>query len=683
MLRTPDLDDQRFSDIVEEAVKSIPYVYPEWTDHNAHDPGITMLELFAWYKEMQQYHLNCSTQRAMDMYLKLLGMQRGDVEPARAVVALENLSHPLSIRAGDEMVVAGGATFTFAESGEYGSTRVKKLFLQGKTRTDLTELVLKDHMAIRVFREQEAQLWLGIEHTDALAELRLLFCVEDEYAVQRNPIDWTQKPGRKLYFADAEGREIPIVRDETYALGTTGKIVLDVRGCSDSDPLGEGKLLWICMELPDPGCEEQPALNGIYCDFAKMVQIKQLVRHKDVYCTGRAILVLRESLMEKKGRCILLARDEWGWREVSAIVYNEDSITAQIEFDLAEDGQNNIRAIFYEEWMAPYLTVDGAGRGGFVWPVPPSEQLPNVSGLGVMGLCDTRGGRRYEEWQYAPSLEALNPFDKKYSFDPEGNALIFGDNVRGETAPDGRDALLLTDYALTMADQGRFPVKQELMLDETPIAARAVIFEEGTARESTDAVRARLMERLKTAARAVTEQDYAQIAGRTPGLRVMQAGAIAGYDADTGREKASVVSVAVLPYNKGRNPVPDADFLAKVQRQLDAVRPICTQVKAVAPLYIRLNISVTLLAAPGAGDVTQSVRDSLQEWMRSDETRWLLGERIAQADVAGAIGSAEGVLGVKALTITAESARAGRTSAGDILLPPHALPCLGALEVYR
>ena len=39
MLNTPNLDDQRFEEIVEEAVRSIPYVYPEWTDHNASDPG--------------------------------------------------------------------------------------------------------------------------------------------------------------------------------------------------------------------------------------------------------------------------------------------------------------------------------------------------------------------------------------------------------------------------------------------------------------------------------------------------------------------------------------------------------------------------------------------------------------------------------------------------------------------
>lgn len=683
MLRTPNLDDQIFADIVEEAVKSIPYVYPEWTDHNAHDPGITMLELFAWYKEMQQYHLNCSTQRAMDMYLKLLGMRRGDIAPARAVVALENLPGPLDVCAGDEMTMAGGTTFTFDGDGAFGRCRVERLILEAGARTDLSELVLKDHLAIRPFREAGAGLWLGIRRAEAQNVLRLWLEVSDEYPVARNPIDWEQKPGRALRFTDGEGREIPLMEDGTYALGTSGCVALDVSGCKQSDPLGEGTMLWLRMELPRTGCEEQPALCGVCCDFADVTQVKRLVAHRDARCEGRSIRLERQGLLERSGKCLLLARDEWGWREVTDVRQEGARVEAQADFELAKDGQDNVRAIFYEEWMAPYLSANGTGRSGFAWPVPLDGQAPDVRSLGVMALEPTRGGGRYAQWRYAPSLDALTPFDPCFSFDAEQSALVFGDNVRGQTAPQGADALLLTDYAVTLADQGRFPVKQELLLGDAPISARAVHFAEGRARESTDAVRARLMRRLKGVSRAVTPEDYAAIAKATPGLRVMQAGAIAGYDADTGRASASTVTVAVLPYSQGGQSRPDADFIGKVQAQLDAVRPVCTQVKVVAPLCIRLNVSVTVLAAAGAGDVQQAVRDSLSALLRSDEKRWLLGARIAQADVAGAIGSAEGVLGVKALTVTADSARAGRTAAGDILLPPHALPVLGALEVYR
>ena len=58
MLISRDLDDQRFADIVREAEGRLPWLCPSWTDYNAHDPGITILELMAWFKETLQYETN-------------------------------------------------------------------------------------------------------------------------------------------------------------------------------------------------------------------------------------------------------------------------------------------------------------------------------------------------------------------------------------------------------------------------------------------------------------------------------------------------------------------------------------------------------------------------------------------------------------------------------------------------
>ena len=174
MLRTENLDDQTFAEIVEEAVKSIPTVFPEWTDHNAHDPGITLLELFAWYKEMQQYHLNCPTERAMNMYLKLLGMERGDIAPARATVCFPFLSGEIAITAGDEIAAPGGATFTFDEDARVGGDRVEAVCLQrGEEVTDITELILRDGMKIRAF-QGGAALWIGLRREGGRDQLELL-----------------------------------------------------------------------------------------------------------------------------------------------------------------------------------------------------------------------------------------------------------------------------------------------------------------------------------------------------------------------------------------------------------------------------------------------------------------------------------------------------------------------------
>ena len=48
----PVLDTRRFQDIVDEAKGRIPHVFPDWTNHNISDPGVALLELFAWMTEM-------------------------------------------------------------------------------------------------------------------------------------------------------------------------------------------------------------------------------------------------------------------------------------------------------------------------------------------------------------------------------------------------------------------------------------------------------------------------------------------------------------------------------------------------------------------------------------------------------------------------------------------------------
>src|SRR5438309_193223 len=46
------LDDRRFQELVSEARTRIALSCPEWTEHNVSDPGITLIELFAWAPEV-------------------------------------------------------------------------------------------------------------------------------------------------------------------------------------------------------------------------------------------------------------------------------------------------------------------------------------------------------------------------------------------------------------------------------------------------------------------------------------------------------------------------------------------------------------------------------------------------------------------------------------------------------
>lgn len=85
-LPTRNLDDRSFQSIVDEAKKRIVASCPEWTDHNVSDPGITLVELFAWMTEMILYRLNQVPEKNYVKFMELLGLKLREPEPARTQV---------------------------------------------------------------------------------------------------------------------------------------------------------------------------------------------------------------------------------------------------------------------------------------------------------------------------------------------------------------------------------------------------------------------------------------------------------------------------------------------------------------------------------------------------------------------------------------------------------------------
>src|SRR6186997_147750 len=84
----PNLDDRRWSDLVEQGRALIPLYAPEWTDHNASDPGITLMELLAAVAEMDIYRLNRLTDAQKLRLLALLDIRPEPPRPARLVSEL-------------------------------------------------------------------------------------------------------------------------------------------------------------------------------------------------------------------------------------------------------------------------------------------------------------------------------------------------------------------------------------------------------------------------------------------------------------------------------------------------------------------------------------------------------------------------------------------------------------------
>jgi predicted phage baseplate assembly protein len=95
-LNVPKLDDRHFQDIVDEAKKRIPHYTKEWTDHNVSDPGVTLIELFAWMTDILLYRLNQVPDLHYIKFMELFGIRLQGPVPAHAEVTFW-LSAPQSI----------------------------------------------------------------------------------------------------------------------------------------------------------------------------------------------------------------------------------------------------------------------------------------------------------------------------------------------------------------------------------------------------------------------------------------------------------------------------------------------------------------------------------------------------------------------------------------------------------
>ena len=75
MLPKENLDDRNFEDLVAECILRIPRYCPEWTDFNPSDPGITLIELFAWLTDQMLMRFNQVPRRNYVTFLELLGIK--------------------------------------------------------------------------------------------------------------------------------------------------------------------------------------------------------------------------------------------------------------------------------------------------------------------------------------------------------------------------------------------------------------------------------------------------------------------------------------------------------------------------------------------------------------------------------------------------------------------------------
>lgn len=171
----PNLDDRSYADLVEEMRALIPRYAPDWTDHNESDPGIMLIELFAWLTETLIYRLNRIPEASEVRFLELLGAtfseedNAADIEDVRArtVTALKRRWRAITADDFEELVL---------ENSDLNIARAKCIPELDLEFSDL-DTPRPGHVTVVVVPHSETDTLNAVKHVaEFLDERRLITC---------------------------------------------------------------------------------------------------------------------------------------------------------------------------------------------------------------------------------------------------------------------------------------------------------------------------------------------------------------------------------------------------------------------------------------------------------------------------------------------------------------------------
>ena len=95
-LELPVLDDRNYEQLLDDAKRRIPSHTPEWTNFDVEsDPGITLVQLFAFLTDSLLYRANRIPERNRLKFLQLLGVPLQAAAAAEGIVAIRNERGPV------------------------------------------------------------------------------------------------------------------------------------------------------------------------------------------------------------------------------------------------------------------------------------------------------------------------------------------------------------------------------------------------------------------------------------------------------------------------------------------------------------------------------------------------------------------------------------------------------------
>ena len=233
-LPAPNLDDRGFQDLVDEAKRLVQLRNPEWTDHNVSDPGVTLIETFAYMTDQLIYRLNRIPDLHYVKFLDLLGEKM--IPPSAAVARIEfwlsvaqevDIEIPRgtlvsTVRSGNDRAI----TFATAKDFTIPSVDCKQTLtktVDGGFENNDEKVALREEFPVFSPRPQVGDaLYVGLTQASGDCFVRLVVLCDNE--IEGIGVDPLNPPYVIEAWDGQKWAKVRVLADETGGLNRTGNI---------------------------------------------------------------------------------------------------------------------------------------------------------------------------------------------------------------------------------------------------------------------------------------------------------------------------------------------------------------------------------------------------------------------------------------------------------------------------
>jgi hypothetical protein len=666
-----NLHDQTAQQLAEELIRQIPAHTPEWRNPAPGDPGRALIDLFAWMGDKLLYRINLLPERQRLMFLRLLDMPMRPATPASGLLQLRQ-STPKDIAVAEvpaRTLVSGPVEFETMEAGYVlpvtGAVYAKRI--PSKAEADTVKGIQQSLQAVYDLNSSSPYVTTPL-FANGLSK-------PEGFDVARDTLD--QSMWIALLAADPPADKAAF-REKIFARNGSQPILINIGFAPQTVLPLESQAVDAPRPRPENWIWQMPT-NRIRPDgLPEYTTLPPAVSNSTRGFTQPGVLrlilpdVSDIGLPENDPDIDVLAgvgdrppRIDDG--EIASRLIGWIRMVPRARAETLNLSWLGINAIKIEQRRTLRNIVLGAATSGSdqVMQLPVGQIDADSFILDVQ-----RPDGAYETWMRTDYLGGHGRHEQVFQLDAEAGLVRFGNGVSGKLPARGAKVrATLVRYG--GGRSGNLPQQSIDAVSHPRLSAfQPLPTIGGEDAETLAQAETRLPGFLRHGDRAVTEQDFGDLAKLTPGVDIARVEVMPRFKPYHRLSNvAGSVSVMVIPrptHLKGAAPRPDRAMLQAVQDYLDPRRLIGTELHVISPDYVPISISTSVKIQDGfqPDKIMAEIENTLRLFLAPvepggrDGKGWALGRTITNLELEVIMARTAGIEAVYGINLFERSADA-------------------------